>query len=398
MLLWLGYGLSVLSAIWLSRFGIVSGGSESARTIPAPTPNLPSFQLALPAEPVSASLQTSKLGPFNLGPHVSSTLTTLEIVVITSVQNAVPVSPSSSAFSQPPIVVHGPSVAIPVSPSSPSQSQSPPGGLQPEIGQDYGRTVIFNHCNKTISITSEGAHALGGFRDGKGSKGWGTDADQIKHKVDPGGNYTEPWRTTCPLLTTGLPTYCDIEDKLRGQGVSMKVQWEDASPPNVSEAINILQVEYALVKNPMRGDTFLRLDYDISLLDCGNPMNYPKVYHVNIPPPAETQSSAPGAPPIEVWTYDASWRNVTELTDVKATENDHAVKLDKCPGYQNGVAVTFPSDKEGKKCPPIHCDGKEKCMSIYTFDRTREGEASMACHEEYRGDMVVHLCAGAEGS
>jgi hypothetical protein len=36
----------------------------------------------------------------------------------------------------------------------------------------------------------------------------------------------------------------------------MKVQWDDPSPPKAGEAINILQVEYALVKNPMRGDTF----------------------------------------------------------------------------------------------------------------------------------------------
>jgi hypothetical protein len=273
---------------------------------------------------------------------------------------------------------------------SPSQNGSIPDGA------DYGRVVIINNCDKALNVRSEGAHKLGGLRDGKDQRGWGTEEDRIPHRIDPGVNYTEPFRLTCPLPADNANAtgYCADHDKLYAQGPSMKVSLADAAPPKAGEPINILQVEYALVKNPFRGDKFWRLDYDISLLDCANPMNYPDIYSVNLPQPV----AVAGLPAPSQVPYTPSFRNVSTLTDVAATVKDHEFKIDKCPGYVNGVTVSFPGDTEKKKCQTIDCDGKSTCMSIYTFDRTREGEPSKACREEYRGDMVVHLCARSAGT
>jgi len=119
----------------------------------------------------------------------------------------------------------------------------------------------------------------------------------------------------------------------------------------------ITQLEYALYQNPhVPKLKYKQLNYDISLLNCA--------------------------------TTDPS------ITDFNATPEMHAKKQELCPGYVGGVAVTFSADEDGKICPPIYCDGKNKCFMIYTFDRTRLQESSFTCTEEYKGDLTLDLCVG----
>jgi hypothetical protein len=136
--------------------------------------------------------------------------------------------------------------------------------------------------------------------------------------------------------------------------------------------IYILPIEYTLAKNPLRGPssgTIQRIYYHVSLLDCASPDIYSAGY---------TANDATGL------------RNVAELTDYGAATADHEVKVEKCPGYQQEITVTFSNDTV---CEPIQCSGKEKCEGIYMFDRTRKDELSQECREEYRRDMVVDLRA-----
>lgn len=126
-------------------------------------------------------------------------------------------------------------------------------------------------------------------------------------------------------------------------------------------------MEYALYRNPATGDAFKRLYYDVSLLDCANP----RVMDLT------GQGFVGGG----------------EITDFNATAGMHAQKLALCPGYEGGVSVTFSGDENGEVCPPIYCDGVEKCFMIYTFDRTRPQESSFTCEKEYRGDLRLDLCA-----
>jgi hypothetical protein len=263
-----------------------------------------------------------------------------------------------------------------VSPSSmtmatlPSQSSSVSYGWELEEGQKYGNVVVRNHCNNTVYLASVGGWILHGYRDDK--TGYGTKEDEIKHPILSGGDHTETYRITCPITVNTTKGYCWSHDKLAGQGVSMKIS-------NDNTTNDILQVEYALVKNPMRGpdgDTIHRLHYDISLLDCARPEMYVDVYKAN-------NATDP--------------RNVTEINDVQATVADHMIKAQKCPGYQQGIAVTFSNDTKGAICEPIKCDGVNKCKGIYLFDRTRKDEPSKECAQEYRGNMVVDLCAGNKG-
>lgn len=158
----------------------------------------------------------------------------------------------------------------------------------------------------------------------------------------------------CPY--TGAPPYCPGEDKLAGQAVSIKI-----SRSNDPADQNITQLEYALYQNPSTHDTFKRLYYDVSLLDCG-------------------------APDIAV-------------TDFNATAAMFARKVEVCPGYAGGVAVTFSGEEEGNVCPPVYCDGESRCFMVYTFDRTRRQESSFTCEKEYRGDLRLDLCVkeGGEG-
>jgi hypothetical protein len=338
--------LFFLAAVLLSYFEAFVGGVEietiiATVTITSQIPasaSLPSFQLLSrsslllqPNQPVSSGFVT---------------LISAAPSIFQSASKGPVVSPSTLATTM-------------TLPPPPSQTHSEFNTSAPENGKDYGNVVIRNHCNETLYLASVGVHALGGFRDD--TKGWGTAADEIRHELVPGGFLTEPYRITCPKPNATTKGYCQTYDTLYGQGVAMKIARNDTGT-------DILQVEYSLVKDPMRvpPSTFQRLEFDISLLDCGDPHKNPNAFGGNV-----------------------------GVTDVSATTENHQIKVDRCPGYQNGISVTFPNDPQAKKCRPIKCDGLTTCMSIYTFDRTRPGEPSHSCEEEYRGNMVVDLCAGS---
>jgi hypothetical protein len=84
------------------------------------------------------------------------------------------------------------------------------------------------------------------------------------------------------------------------------------------------------------------------------------------------------------------------ITDSNATSTDFGHKLDLCPGHQGGLKITFPGDatEAGRKCPCVEYDGMAKCEQVYNCDRTMENEPSKQCSVEYKGDVVVDLCAG----
>jgi hypothetical protein len=148
---------------------------------------------------------------------------------------------------------------------------------------------------------------------------------------------------------------------------------------------DVTQFKYTLIDDLYRPDHgFQRLEYDVSLLDCANLFVYPKLFKVNVPPLVGASADI-----VQV----AGWRDATALMDEATSDRDHKIKAEKCPGYQGGITVSFPSDKEGV-CKPIKCDSVKKCFDVYTFDRTREGEASMSSEKEYMGDTVVEFCAG----
>ncbi|KAF2012237.1 hypothetical protein BU24DRAFT_485645 [Aaosphaeria arxii CBS 175.79] len=227
-------------------------------------------------------------------------------------------------------------------------------GWKKEDGFKFGNVVVQNNCAYDLYLRSVGVWPLGGpkLRDTPG--GLSSPCDDTVIPIKANSTYTEPYRITCPIPVNGTfphGQYCADEDKLAGQGISMKFgRTTDAA------AGGILQFEYALVQDPVRGDDFHRLNYDVSLLDCGT-----------------IQSG---------------------VVDANATKIQHTDKVDNCPGYDGGVAVTFLHDGgNATNCAPIYCNGEEPCKMIYTWDRTRQGEASLACEREYRGDMRVDLCA-----
>lgn len=174
------------------------------------------------------------------------------------------------------------------------------------------------------------------------------------HKLESRMNFSEPYRMTCPPTLNSTNGYCPELDRLRGQGVAIKIS------RNQSVAADINQLEYALVHNPFDHVEYLRLNYDVSLLDCAVPAS-------------------------GVATADNS-----------ATTEQYQAKIDRCPGYQNGLTLTFEPDPGESICTPIKCTGEESptCPLIYNYERTREGEASMACREKFQGNMVFTLCAG----
>jgi len=274
-------------------------------------------------------------------------------------------APSASAVS-----VSAPKNTPFVSSSHSDSSQTPKLSniTDPDVGYTYGNVVVINNCDYPLYLRSVGAWYLKGFRNVQNpAVSWGTPEDDYINTIGPGNTHTESYRVTasCPnakVNNVSMGQYCPQQDKLGGQAVSMKVAksketWQ-----------NILQIEYALFQNPDRGDKFRRLDYDISLLNCATP-------------------------PVE------------NITDITATAEDHVQKVAQCAGYDGGIAVSFsnntlPSNSPSKggngtktNCPPIWCDGKEKCMMIYMWDRTRDKEASLACEEEFYGNMTVDLCA-----
>ncbi|CAO2654148.1 Nn.00g108810.m01.CDS01 [Neocucurbitaria sp. VM-36] len=125
------------------------------------------------------------------------------------------------------------------------------------------------------------------------------------YTIPSGKFYTEPYRITCPPAINGSDGYCWDYDKLRGQGVSIKVS------NNQSVAEDVLQFE---------------LYYDVSLLDCGKVANYAANYGFDLTDP-----------------------NHRTITDASSTDDDHKAKVEKCPGYKGGLTVTFPSDTIGEK-------------------------------------------------
>jgi hypothetical protein len=245
-------------------------------------------------------------------------------------------------------------------------------GTKADNGSAYGFLQIINNCNYQVNAFSVGAHHLLGPRDP--TKGFGTAGDEEKHTIPPGEMYTEPFRMTCPLpkgwdpklksaatnatgyqvLINPLPTepnnlYCIAEDKLAGQGISVKIAKTDLPSGD------ILQLEYAIVMDPNRGDTFQRMNYDVSLLNCAARDN---------------------------------------ITDFSATTADHDEKIALCPGYDGGLSLTFDNDTQTENCPPTYCDGKDKCLMAYMWDKTRQGESSLGCEREYFGNMTLNLCVG----
>lgn len=222
-------------------------------------------------------------------------------------------------------------------------------GWESEKGGTYGNIIIQNRCNETFNLWSVGAWPLGGFRND--SLGWTTEQDTTMHVVEPGTNYSEPYRVTCPPAKNHTEGYCYDYDKLRGQGVAIKIS------RNESVAADLLQLEYALLQNPLDGDEYHKLYYDVSLLDCAAPENI-------------------------------------ATSDVSATTEQYQDKIHYCPGYKNGLAVTFHPDPGLEVCKSINCPGEEKpiCTDIYNYDRSRLGEASMACQKKFQGNMILQLC------
>ena len=333
---------------------------------------LPSFDLASP---------TPKL----VAPPTPSTLTTLASVT-TPASHSPFSAPLLSKFSSVPAnTVTAPLLASP--PASPSQNQS--FGWVEEFGQTYGNAIIRNHCNEALYVASVGGWPLGGLR--VEGQGWSTPQDQVIHTIAAKGEYVEPYRTTCAKETNLENEYCSSEDKVAGQGISLKIS------ANSTGTGDIVQFEYALIKNPKApsgGDMFYRLEYDFSMIDCAIPGVYADEYHINVATASATMTGAPvlsGSGTANAATHEPL-RDIADLTDVSATSSDHQVKVKKCAGYQGGISVTFPNDTTGKKCPPINCDGKNKCMDIYMFDKSRKDEPSKRCEEEYKGDMVLDLC------
>lgn len=234
--------------------------------------------------------------------------------------------------------------------SAASARQNQSYGSVPEEGGKYGNVVLRNNCKNKLYLWSVGAWPLHGPRT---NDSWNAYEDDLMQIMNPNETHTEPFRITCPPtgdITTG---YCLDHDKLRGQGVSIKVS-------NNARITDILQLEYALVQNPLQNATYPQLTYDVSLLDCADP------------------------------GLDSS------TTDATATTADQQDKVTTCPGYQNGLSVTFDPDPGAHVCKPIYCTGNESpvCTQIYNFDRTRKEEATMMCTNKYEGNMILDLCVG----
>jgi hypothetical protein len=257
-----------------------------------------------------------------------------------------------------------------VSPTSPRES------IVAEVGPEYGKIVINNGCSEDLVVMSIGAWPLGGNRtkvddtspivaphDGS----WNAWQEDIQHAIASGASHKEPFRVTCPNVE-GAEEYCADYDKLRGQGVSLKI-FTAANPSEV------LQFEYALVQNPLDELPYHRLNYDVSLLDCADPLDHASLYGI-----------------------DFSAENHREITDQSMSAEDRKHKVNLCPGYKGGLRVAFKAEEgwDGDVCEPIDCNEEDWCK-IYFFQRTRDGEPSLSCAGEFRGDMVLDLCAANAG-
>jgi hypothetical protein len=227
-----------------------------------------------------------------------------------------------------------------VFPASPTQSF----GYRADQGAEVGNIVINNWCSVEFVIYDVGAYHMGGNRTKpKGNGTWNAVQDYIGHPVPSNGNFIAPFRETCPDMRNITDPYCADMDKLRGQGVSLKIA-------NLTHLSEIMQIEYALVVG-----TF---NYDGSGLDCADPAKHPELYQNRI------------------------------ITDLDISPQDMQLKLDMCPGIQNRIKLRFrpQTSYDAGQCEAIDCAGtpEMKCP-FYWFGRTYTDEQSKACKGKFRG-------------
>ncbi|CAN9426639.1 unnamed protein product [Alternaria sp. RS040] len=246
-----------------------------------------------------------------------------------------------------------------------------------EVGPEYGKIVINNGCSEDLVVLSIGAWPLGGNRTkiddtspivASHNGSWNAWQENIQHTIASGARYNESFRVTCPNVE-GAEEYCADYDKLRGQGVSLKI----FTAANPSEA---LQFEYALVQNPLDELPYHKLNYDVSLLDCADPLDHALLYGIGF-----------------------NTENHREITDQSMSAEDRKHKVDLCPGYKGGLRVSFKAEEscDGDVCEPIDCNEDDWCK-IYFFQRTRDGEPSLSCGGEFRGNVVLDLCVASAGA
>jgi hypothetical protein len=218
----------------------------------------------------------------------------------------------------------------------------------PDEGYKWGNATIVNQCSVAVNINTIGGFRLNGQRTDK--QGYATPEEQVVYPIAPGGNYSEAFRSTWVSSNDTTRGWNPDTDKLWGQGIAIKLSWADHPHDK-----NITQFEYALTYNAKAQRQHPLLWYDVSLLDCGTPAS-------------------------------------GDRTDFTATDADYQVKTEQCPGYQGGLTVTFePYEGLDSTCPEIACEGE--CHDIYNFDRTRESEPTKQCESEFKGNMILHLCA-----
>ncbi|KAF2652292.1 hypothetical protein K491DRAFT_719051 [Lophiostoma macrostomum CBS 122681] len=212
-------------------------------------------------------------------------------------------------------------------------------------GAQYGNVVIVNNCDHDLYLFSLGAWAKEKSAPGLNTLVDGMNPEGIIHTLPAHGEYKEPYREICPKSSTvdAGNDLCVSLTKEIGNGASLKIS-------KVQAPTNVTQVEYSLIQET--GD-FPRLDFDVSLLDCAKPEN-------------------------EIL-------QTFRLLDQELVDK----KFAGCPGYEKGLAVWF---DEHAKCRHIYCDSQKYCDAIYLYDRTRQGEMSLNCLEEYRGDFHIDLC------
>ncbi|KAB2104432.1 hypothetical protein AG0111_0g7787 [Alternaria gaisen] len=258
-----------------------------------------------------------------------------------------------------------------VSPTSPTES------IVVEIGPEYGKIVINNGCSEDLVVISTGAWPLGGNRTkiddtspiiAPHNGSWNAWQEDIQYTIASGASYNESFRATCPNIE-GAEEYCADYDKLRGQGVSLKI----FTPANPSEA---LQFEYALVQNQLDELPYHTLNYDVSLPGCADPLDHVLLYGISF-----------------------NTENHREITDQSMSAEDRKHKVDLCPGYKGGLRVSFKAEEgcDGDVCEPIDCSEDDWCKIIF-FERTRDGEPSLSCGGEFRGKVILDLCVANAGA
>ncbi|ORY11803.1 hypothetical protein BCR34DRAFT_587643 [Clohesyomyces aquaticus] len=163
-------------------------------------------------------------------------------------------------------------------------------------GGAYGNVVIINSCDYDVWGNSVGA--------------WRNDTNTTPptFQIDAKTQYTEPYRITCMEKDVrDGKKYCDQLHKLPGEGISIKLAKKE-------EDLNqnkITQLEYNLDLNPERHDTFARLNYDVSLLDCARR---------------------------------------DEVKDIQVGGADYQEKISGCPGYQGGLRCGLKTRTNVNQC------------------------------------------------